>query len=76
MTIITRDNAQEQFVHGWAACASDIGLPVGEWPASIPTTLGNRQPFLRVRIEREGDEVWAVHYRQALGCISLAIFND
>jgi hypothetical protein len=73
---ITRDNATEHELHHWTMEASDLGLPVGRWPTTIPTDLGNGLPFLMQRAERaDGDLRW-IDYRQCNGCLTLRIFND
>lgn len=53
--------------------ASDLELPVGQFPRVIQTNLGNGQPFVR---QDDGQVEMGVQYRQVLGCISLTIFND
>lgn len=73
---ITHDNADEFETHRFSAMASDLGLPVGMFPASLQTTLGNRMPLLRqTKRVSDGDLLW-VTYQQANGCIQLRIFND
>lgn len=61
----------------FTAWASDLGMRPGEWPATLPTAIGNCQPLLRAapQINREGD-VEFVRYDQQLGCVSVDIFND
>jgi hypothetical protein len=75
--VITSDNAIETSVHQFAAGASDLRFPVGEWPTQLPTSLGNRLPFLLTKIDKdvEGDVRYAVYY-QCNGCIELTVFND
>lgn len=63
-------------VHQFSAEASTLGFPVGHWPTTIETTLGNKLPFIAsTRKIRDGDLLW-VTYRQANGCISLRVYND
>ena len=64
-------------LHRYGAEASSIGLEPGQWPPSLPTTLGNGQPFVRTapRYDEQGD-LLSVTYRQAMGCISLSVLND
>ncbi len=63
--------------HKFATCASDLGLPPGEWPSQIPTNMGNRMPFMRGATERdESGGISLIKYAQANGCIDLVIFND
>lgn len=67
----------EDSLHEFVCEHSDLGLRVGDWPEQIPTTHGNKKPFLRStkKINADGDLEY-VRYRQALGCISLIVFND
>jgi hypothetical protein len=66
-----------QLTFAYAAEASMLGLPPGRWPERIETTLGNRQPFVRERIERTADnEIACAVYCQHLGCTSLKVLND
>ena len=69
--MITNSNTHEFEVHKFSAFASDLGLAPGEWPSSLPTSLGNGLPFL-VSFHR-GNEV---HYTQQFGCIKLTVLND
>lgn len=62
--------------HEFIAEASDVGLMVGEWPASVDLPVGNGMPFIRTSKKvRDGDLLW-VTYVQANGCVKLRIFND
>lgn len=67
--------------HEFVAFASDLYDVVPEmktgFPGTVPTTLGNKQPFVLQGIDRdgEGDILWA-RYRQDLGCLTLKVFND
>jgi hypothetical protein len=62
--------------HKFVAEASELGFRPYEWPDTIPTNLGNKQPFVRCMDERQNGELVAVQYRQQLGCITLRVFND
>jgi hypothetical protein len=79
--MITRDLVHEAEVHQFVCEASDLYDVVPAirrgWPEQIPTNLGNQQPFLRQskKVDDDGDVVY-VRYAQALGCITLVIFND
>jgi len=73
---VTDKNATEDAVHRWSAEASTIGLKPGDWPAVLPTSLGNQHPFLLGTKEKDGAELVCVNYRQAFGNITLKIFND
>lgn len=73
---VNLENSTEVECHRWSTEASDLGLSPGNWPEQLPTILGNKLPFLRdTKKVRDGDLLW-VTYRQALGCISLRVFND
>jgi hypothetical protein len=79
-TILNKDRELlgviESKVHEFTAEASELGFPVGQFPEKILTDMGNGQAFVRVsEIGRDGDLLWVL-YRQALGCISLKVFND
>jgi len=69
----------ETDVHRFTAFASDIkehGFEVGQWPTTVPTTLGNGRPFVRrTKHVEDGDIRW-VTYRQEMGCLLLRVFND
>lgn len=73
---IARDQIIEVEAHRFMADASDLGLRVGEWPASFETDAGNGQPFVRQGPKYHEGELIGYSYRQSLGCISLTIQND
>lgn len=73
---IERRDVIEYNTHQFCAEASDLGWPPGKVPCSIPTTLGNRQPFLLRRTERREGEAVCWHYKQQFGCIELKVYND
>lgn len=75
--IITASDVTEHEVHQFSAEASDLRMRHGEWPTSIRTTLGNKQPFIRksAKMTPSGD-LGAVVYAQSMGCITLTIWND
>ena len=57
--------------------ASDLGLPPGQWPEQMSTTLGNKRAFLFVdRTHDEEGELQSVQYRQATGNSILTVVND
>ncbi len=70
--IVDSSNASEYEVMRFATEASTLRIPVGSWPKSLATKLGNGQPFQL--IHANGGE--AATYRQSLGCIELTVFND
>lgn len=75
-TMLDNGIVSEHDVHQFVAEASSLGLHPGMWPTHIDTTLGNKQHFVRAHFEHhDGNLLWA-RYDQALGCISLKIFND
>jgi hypothetical protein len=62
--------------HRFTADSSDLGFPIGQWPAKIETNMGNGLPFIQYHAElRDGDLLW-VSYKQDMGCITLKVFND
>ena len=70
--MITAAMVSEVFIHEFAAEASELGWAPGvPWPMTLPTELGNGQPFVLTRATADG----AV-YRQSAGCIVLHVFND
>lgn len=72
MTIkVDQGNATEDRFHNWVTEASTLGLKPGEIASSIETTLGNRQPFLVMRIDED-----RVTYLQDCGCLMLIVLND
>lgn len=74
---INSSHVLESHAHTFSAEASELGLPIGQWPAYLETTLGNKLCLVREskKVDQEGDILY-VRYRQQLGCISLIIFND
>jgi hypothetical protein len=69
--MITRDMVSASDVHTFYADASDLGWPPGHWPNSVPTDMGNGQPFL----------LWSriadyALYRQGNGVLVLRVWND
>jgi hypothetical protein len=79
-TILHKDlqrlNVVEHHPHHFTAEASELGFPAGMFPEEIKTDMGNGQAFIldQEKVD-DGDLLW-VRYRQALGCVSLTIFND
>lgn len=75
---VSRERVQEHQVHRFTAWASELGLRPGQWPSTLTTDLGNGQPLYRshVALSPDGTEVQSVCYSQALGCITLTVFND
>lgn len=71
--------ANDVFEHGnfkFSAEASDLQLPVGRFPLSIDTDLGNGQPFQLFAQEIQDGDLMYVKYKQRMGCVILTIFND
>ncbi len=64
--------------HKWSAFASDLALPVGEWPAVIEVTppIGNGMSFKRGRPSFNDDELQSYEYHQEASPVTLTIFND
>lgn len=73
-----REMITEVEVHHFAAFASDLGLPPGEWPRLIYPSkpMGNGRPFVRTakQVDADGD-IKSVRYDQVHGCCTLRIFN-
>lgn len=67
------DNAfSEVRLHHFATEASILALPPGVFPRRVVVKgLGNGQPLLRSNLNAE-----RATYKQALGIVSLVIFND
>jgi len=74
-TKITRDMVSEVQVHEFRSDASDLGFPVGSWPRSIDTDMGNGLPFLLWSVGSRDDVRYAI-YRQSNGVIVLRVYND
>lgn len=58
--------------HKYVAEASELGIPVGKWPAQIETELGNMLPFDLIKIDESGGAI----YQQRLGILKLTVLND
>ena len=69
---IDTSNATESKWHAWATEASELGLPVGQWPASLDTTLGNKLPFTFDKFIHDGQ---VAIYKQQFGALVLTVFN-
>lgn len=68
---ITSDMVSASDVHEFYCDASDVGFPVGKWPARLSTGMGNGHDLL---LHATTDE-YAI-YRQEYGAIVLRVFND
>ena len=68
---------KETEIHVFTCFASDVEEFRKGFPKTVPTTMGNKQPFVGYtkKINRDGD-VEYVRYRQQLGCIDLIVYND
>jgi len=62
----------------YCAEASEIGLPVGQWPDTLTIFAYGREISLHpVHIEkREGDLLWVVYDSHGDGMINIRVFND
>lgn len=70
---IDSSNAHELEVHQWYADASTLDIrPGANYPARLDTALGNGQPFVFQRFDGNGTAI----YLQALGCLTLKVWND
>ena len=72
MNKVTEQNAIEVEVHRFVTDASDLQLPVGVWPQTLETNLGNGEPFVKIQLF-DGS---CVKYLQRYGCVALIVFND
>jgi hypothetical protein len=77
MAVATLNNCTETNKGEFTAEASTMGLPPGQWPTTIVTYLGNKQPFVfeSAKHDGEGDLMFCL-YTQAGGSATLTIFND
>lgn len=69
VTYLTADPVGE---FRWVSEASALGLAPGAAPLYLPTSLGNGQPFTLTGRDADG----CLTYEQALGCLTLTVFND
>jgi hypothetical protein len=82
MKTITEKDVMHSGLDLFTAEASELGLKPGEWPQELPTTMGNKQPFVRGKAMTSGPdddpdaELTGVNYHQRGGCISLKVWND
>jgi hypothetical protein len=69
---------QEHRVDHFSAEASEIGLPVGEWPERLNVAgLGNGLHFYPIREIRADDGSFGgLVYAQTFGCVRIHVFND
>ena len=75
-TFVDPRTCTEYAPHRFCVEASTLGLAPGQWPASLQTSLGNKQPLLRGRPITHGGEFGGYNYEQSCGCIDLNVFND
>lgn len=78
MAFITRDNTTKDdgLLDEYTAFASDIGIAPGPFPRTIETDLGNKLQFIAMRKKVIDGDLQYVRYEQALGCVTLFVFND
>ena len=77
--LLTSDMVTETRFHHFVTEASTLELAPGVAPRTIPTSLGNRQPFVLTGIRKDtlsNEEFVVLKYRQQLGCITLTVFDD
>ena len=56
--------------------ASAIGLPPGEWPNELKTSLGNGRNLIRSYYERdERGNITACVYRQGCSLLTITVLN-
>jgi hypothetical protein len=68
----TTNNCHESSVGHFVTEASTLGIPVGQAPSSIPTSLGNKQDLLLVAVDPTNN----LYYKQEFGVVRLVVFND
>ena len=51
-------------------------LQLDRFPEMLQTKMGNGQPLVAFHVERRGDEVRWVDFRQSFGSMELRVFND
>lgn len=75
---VNRNSLQEDSVHSFSVCASDIGLRPGQWPGMIEVNggIGNGLRFLIAETQVDHGDVRYVKYRQNMGCLVLRVYND
>ncbi len=68
---------KETKLHVFSCFASDVEEFRKGFPKIVPTSMGNKQPFVGYtkKVDSDGDVVY-VRYRQQLGCIDLIVYND
>lgn len=69
---VSRNDVIEVDVHRFGAEASTLQWAPGYFPRVITTDLGNGQPMRLTSVHKDGTHT----YRQAMGCISLVVWND
>jgi hypothetical protein len=75
---ITQDTpfVTESSIHHFTCFASDVEQFRKGFPPRVETTLGNGQPFVGWKRNVKDGDLQYVVYKQALGCITLQVFND
>ena len=72
-TEVSYEQCHEYETHSFVTEASTLQLPVGAFPSSLHTAMGNGQPFWLCGVSQDGMKAT---YTQEFGCIRLAVFND
>ena len=77
MTLVTHTLVTQTGPYSAAVDASDLGLRPGQFVGTLPTTMGNKQPFVFVRYHADADgDYLSSTYRQTAGCLELVVWND
>lgn len=66
----------EKSPYEYTAEASELGLPPGQWPYLMTTTMGNGMPFVRTTKKVLNDDLIYVRYQQSNGVLDLIVYND
>lgn len=75
---VTEENASlgDKGPYQYTTEASTLGLPAGQWPYLMTTTMGNGMPFVRSTKKVQDGDLLYVRYRQSNGVLDLIVFND
>ena len=75
--ITANDFIAETSIHLFTCFASDVAEFRKGFPKAVPTSLGNKLPFIGYskKVDNDGDLLY-VRYKQQAGCIELIVYND
>lgn len=72
--VVTRELVFENAPHSFSVDASELGLPPGEWPERLKTTLGDGIDFVLLHAMTDGSRAYRQD-RDGMG-IYLRVWND